>query len=71
MMHQHLKEATPTIPIDLVSVAEAAEISTVTCPAVWRLIRAGHLRARGVHRSYRISLSELLAPVAVRGKDRE
>jgi hypothetical protein len=31
MMHKHLKEVAPTIPSDLVSVAEAAEISGMTC----------------------------------------
>ena len=66
MIHRHLKEVAPTIPSDLVSVAEAAEISGMTCPTVWRKIRAGQLRAWGVRRCYRISLSELLPPVAVR-----
>ena len=68
MMHQHRREPVPTIPSDLVSVAEAAEISGMTCPTLWRKIRAGQLRAWGVRRCYRISLSELLAPVVIRGE---
>ena len=68
MTHKHLKEVAPTIPSDLVSVAEAAEISGMTCRTVWRKIRAGQLRAWGLRRCYRVSLSELLAPVAVRGE---
>lgn len=71
MMHKHLKEVAPTIPSDLVSVAEAAEISEMTCPTVWRKIRGGQLRAWGVRRCFRISLSELLAPVAVRIESHE
>jgi excisionase family DNA binding protein len=71
MKPRYLVEVVPTIPSDLVSVAEAAEISGMTCPTVWRKIRAGQLRAWGVRRCYRISLSELLAPVAVRGQSHE
>jgi excisionase family DNA binding protein len=64
---KYFKEVVPTIPRDLVSVAEAAEISGVTRPTIWRKVRSGQLRAWGVRRCYRVSISELLAPVAVRG----
>lgn len=38
---------------------------------IWRDIRSGKLRAWGTRRCYRISVSELLAPVAVRGSANE
>jgi excisionase family DNA binding protein len=50
----------------LLSVAEAAHISGMARSTVWRKIRSGELRAWGARRCYRISLSELLAPVAIR-----
>lgn len=62
------KEVAPTIPSDLVSIAEAAEIAGMTRHTIWRKIRNGDLRAWGMRRCYRISLSELLVPVAVRRK---
>lgn len=71
MRSTHLKKVEPSIPSDLVSVAEAAEISGMTRRTVWKKIRSGQLRAWGVRRCYRISLSELLAPVPVRGEAHE
>jgi len=62
-----LVKVVPTVPSDLVSVKEGARIARKTERAIWRDIRSGKLRAWGVRRCYRISLSELLAPVAIRG----
>jgi excisionase family DNA binding protein len=70
MKNRFFKEVVPAIPSDLISVAEAAAISGMTRPTVWRKIRNGELRAWGVRRCYRISLSELLAPVVIRGESR-
>jgi excisionase family DNA binding protein len=44
-------------------VEEAAEISRMTRPTIWRKIRCGELRAWGARRCYRVSVSEVLAPV--------
>jgi hypothetical protein len=57
----------PTIPSDLVSVKEGAKVAGKTERTIWRDIRAGKLCAWGTRRCYRISVSELLAPVAIRG----
>jgi len=62
-----LLEVVPTVPSDLVSVKEGARIAGKTERTIWRDIRSGKLRAWGTRRCYRISVSELLAPVAVRG----
>jgi len=62
-MSKHLKNVIPTIPSDLVSVAEAAEIACMTRRTIWKKIRSGAIKAWGPRRCYRISLSELLAPV--------
>ena len=67
MNPKFLVEVIPTVPSDLVSVEEAAEISGMTRPTIWRKIRCGELRAWGARRCYRVSVSEVLAPVAIRG----
>jgi hypothetical protein len=67
MKRNHLVEVVPSIPSDLVSVREGARIADMTERTIWRQIRTGKLRAWGTRRRYRISVSELLAPVAVRG----
>ena len=59
-------EVIPTVPSDLISVKEGARIARKTERTIWRDIRSGKLRAWGTRRCYRISVSELLAPVAVR-----
>ena len=71
MKGKYFMEVVPTIPSDLVSIAEAAEVSGMTRPTIWRKIRSGELRAWGARRCYRVSVSELLAPVAVRGGGNE
>jgi hypothetical protein len=48
-----------------------ASIAKKTERTIWRDIRSGKLRAWGTRRCYRISVSELLAPVAVRGGGNE
>jgi excisionase family DNA binding protein len=63
MNSKHLKTVVPTIPSDLVSVTEAAQIAGMTPRTIWRKIRNGTIKAWGPRRCYRISLSELLAPV--------
>ena len=67
MTGKYFKEVVPTVPSDLVSVKEGARIARKTERTIWRDIRSGRLRAWGTRRCYRISVSELLAPVAVRG----
>jgi helix-turn-helix protein len=67
MNPKFLVEVIPTVPSDLVSVKEGARIANKTERTIWRDIRSGKLRAWGTRRCYRISVSELLAPVAVRG----
>jgi len=71
MNPKFLVEVIPTVPSDLVSVKEGATIAGKTERTVWRDIRSGKLRAWGTRRCYRISVSELLAPVAVRGGGNE
>jgi hypothetical protein len=67
MKPRYLVEVVPIIPSDLVSVKEGAEVAGKTERTIWRDIRTGKLRAWGTRRCYRISVSELLAPVTVRG----
>jgi hypothetical protein len=71
MNPKFLVEVVPTIPSDLVSVKEGARIAKKTERTVWRDIRTGKLRAWGTRRCYRVSVSELLAPVPVRGESHE
>jgi len=71
MNPKFLVEVVPTIPSDLVSVKEGARIAKKTERTIWRDIRSGKLRAWGTRRCYRISVSDLLAPVVVRGKGPE
>ena len=71
MNPKFLVEVVPTVPSDLVSVKEGARIARKTERTIWRDIRTGKLRAWGTRRCYRISVSELLAPVAVRGNGNE
>jgi len=71
MNPKFLVEVIPTVPSDLVSVKEGARIAEKTERTIWRDIRSGKLRAWGTRRCYRISVSELLAPVAVRGGGNE
>jgi hypothetical protein len=71
MNPKFLVEVIPTVPSDLVSVKEGARIANKTERTIWRDIRCGKLRAWGTRRCYRISVSELLAPVAVRGGGNE
>jgi hypothetical protein len=68
MKPRYLVEVVPTIPSDLVSVKEGAKVAGKTERTIWRDIRSGRLRAWGARRCYRISLSELLAPVVIRGE---
>ncbi len=70
MKHQYLMEIKPTIPSDLVSVPDAEQISGMTRRTLWRKIRCDELRAWGHRRCYRVSVSELLAPVVVRSESR-
>ena len=70
MISKLLKQVEPSIPADLVSVPEAHKITGITERTIWRKIREGELRAWGPPRCYRISLSELLAPVIIRGESR-
>lgn len=63
MKPKYLVEVVPSIPSDLVSVKEGAMIANKTERTIWRDIRSGKLRAWGTRRCYRISVSELLAPV--------
>jgi len=71
MNPKFLVEVVPSVPGDLVTVKEGARIARKTERTIWRDIRAGKLRAWGTRRCYRISVSELLAPVAVRGGGNE
>jgi excisionase family DNA binding protein len=63
MKSNHLMEVKPTIPSDLVSVGGAHEITGIKERTIWKKIRERKLKAWGPRRCYRISLSELLAPV--------
>ena len=67
MNPKFLVEVIPTIPSDLISVKEGARIARKTERTIWRDIRSGKRRAWGTRRCYLISVSDLLAPVAVRG----
>ena len=58
-----LRQIEPTIPSDLVTVAEAAAIARLKTRTIWRRIRAGELNAWGSRRCYLVSLSEVLQPV--------
>ena len=60
-------EVIPTVPSDLISVKEGARIARKTERTIWRDIRSGKLRAWGTRRCYLISVSDLLAPVTIRG----
>jgi hypothetical protein len=71
MKGAYLVEVVPTIPNDLVSVKAGAKFAMKTERTIWRDIRSGKLRAWGTRRCYRISVSDLLAPVAVRGESHE
>jgi len=71
MNPKFLVEVIPTVPSDLVTVKEGARIARKTERTIWRDIRTGKLRAWGTRRCYRISVSELLSPVAVRGGGNE
>ena len=59
----------PAIPSDLVSVKQAYRLAGITERTIWKKIRNGQLKAWGPRRCYRISISELLAPVRRRGGD--
>ena len=52
-----------TVPSDLVSVPEAAAIAQMNPRTIWKKIRNGALPAYGSRKCYRVSLSQLLAPV--------
>jgi len=67
MNPKFLVEVIPTVPSDLVSVKEGARIASKTERTIWRDIRSGKLRAWGTRRCYLISVSDLLAPVTIRG----
>ena len=67
MNPKFLVEVIPTIPSDLISVKEGARIARKTERTIWRDIRSGRLRAWGTRRCYLISVSDLLAPVTIRG----
>ncbi len=71
MKPEFLVEVVPSVPSDLVSVKEGARIARKTERTIWRDIRGGRLRAWGTRRCYLISVSELLAPVAIRGQHGE
>ena len=71
MKRRYLAEVVPTIPSDLVNVKEGARIARKTERTIWRDIRTGKLRAWGTRRCYLVSVSDLLAPVAVRGESLE
>ena len=71
MNPKFLVEVVPTVPSDLISVKEGARIAGKTERTIWSDIRKGKLRAWGTRRCYRISVSELLAPVAVRDGSHE
>jgi excisionase family DNA binding protein len=58
-----LRQVEPTIPNDLVTIVEAAEIARVKRRTIWRRIRTGELTAWGSRRCYLVSLSEVLRPV--------
>ena len=70
MKPKFLVEVVPRVPSDLVSVKEGARLARKTERTIWRDIRSGKLRAWGTRRCYLISVSELLAPVAIRGNGR-
>lgn len=53
----------PAVPSDLVSVPEAAAIGQMNPRTIWKKIRNGTLPAYGSRKCYRVSLSQLLAPV--------
>ena len=71
MKRRYLAEVVPTIPRDLVNVKEGSRIARKTERTIWRDIRSGKLRAWGTRRCYLVSVSDLLAPVAVRGESLE
>jgi hypothetical protein len=59
------------LPNDLVSVPEAAAIARINPRTIWKKIRSGDLTAYGPRKCYRVSISELLAPVVVVPNNKE
>ena len=66
-MQKFLKHVRRSIPDDLATVPQASKITGIRRSTIWRMIRDGDLNAWGPRRCYRISISELLAPVPARG----
>jgi excisionase family DNA binding protein len=64
---EYLEQVKTSLPSDLVSVPEASKVTGIRQRTIWKQIREGRLRAWGPRRCYRISISELLAPVIARG----
>jgi hypothetical protein len=63
MNKRYLKEVRPSIPSDLASVPTASRITGFRERTIWKWIRTGKVKAWGRPRCYRVSISELLAPV--------
>jgi len=59
----YFKEIKPTIPDDIVGVPEAARLTGISQRTIWKWIKNGKIRAWGRLRCYRVSISEVLAPV--------
>jgi hypothetical protein len=62
-MSSILQNVQPAIPSDLVSVKDGGKVAGITEQTIWKKIRRGELNAWGLRRCYRVSISELLAPV--------
>jgi len=52
-------------------VPEAAAIARINPRTIWKKIRSGDLTAYGPRKCYRVSISELLAPVVVVPNNKE
>jgi hypothetical protein len=55
----------PSIPSDVVSIPTASKITGIRERTIWMWIRNGKVKAWGRRRCYRVSISDLLAPVQV------
>ena len=66
MNKKYLEGIDVSIPNDLASVPAASMITGYQDRTIWKWIRTGKVKAWGRRRCYRVSVSELLAPVQAR-----
>ena len=63
MTKTYFKKVNPMIPSDLTTVPVASRITGIRERTIWKWITQGKVKAWGRRRCYRVSVSEVLAPV--------